>query len=89
MKGLSMVNLFTSETCPKCKIIKEWLNNNDIEYEECNISTDYKAKAILLSYGVMSVPSALINDHMVIGLDRIKDLLSYLERTKDVLSYSD
>jgi glutaredoxin len=70
-----MFTLFTSNTCPNCKSLKIWLANKNIDYDEANVSTDFKAKALLLSFGVMSVPSALINEHIIVGIDRIKDLL--------------
>lgn len=48
-----MLTLFTSPTCPKCRVIKAKLATTNIEYE---ISEDI---AELDAYGVKSLPVAI------------------------------
>lgn len=45
-----MVTIYTSESCPKCKILKEKLKAKNIEYVECNDVN------LMLSKGISSVP---------------------------------
>ena len=51
-----MVTIYTSESCPKCKILKEKLKSKNIEYVECNNVN------LMLSKGISSVPYLEDND---------------------------
>lgn len=57
-----------------------YLQEKGISYDERNISTDQAARAELMKRGVRGVPSFLIGDEMVVGLDtdKIESLIDYL-----------
>lgn len=40
--------IYSKPNCPNCKAVKKFLNDNDIEYEEVDIISDYKGKARLI-----------------------------------------
>ena len=51
-----MITIYTTETCPRCKILKMKLDSKNIEYEE-NYDIDKLAEM-----NVMSVPQLIIDD---------------------------
>ena len=51
-----MVKIYTLDTCPKCKILKEKLNSKNISYEEV---TDVD---IMISLNISSVPVLELED---------------------------
>ena len=70
--------VYTSDTCPNCVKLKEFLNENNVDYVEYNISKSEKYKKELIREGFLSVPVMKIDDDYVLGFDivRIKQLLS-------------
>lgn len=72
-----MVKIYTTKVCKYCKLAKEFFKENDISYEEIDISKDEAAKAdILEKTGRMSVPVIQIGDDHVVGYD--EDILRKL-----------
>ncbi len=63
--------LFTSNTCSKCKILKNKLNEDNIEFVEKNISTDHKAFALLISHSIKTVPVLLKDDIYYSNIEEI------------------
>ncbi len=74
---MANVVVYTSSTCPYCVSIKDFLKENNVEFEEKNISEDAVARQELMSKGHMGVPVAVIGDEEVVGFDqpRLKELL--------------
>ena len=72
-----MIEIYTSDTCPECKLAKEYLKENKIEYKEYNIFKNTEAKKKLIGMGYMSVPVLIIDEHHVLGFDlkRIEKIL--------------
>ena len=70
--------MYTSDTCPNCVKLKEFLKKNNIEYIEYNISKSEKYRKELIKESFLSVPVMKIDDDYVLGFDvpRIKELLS-------------
>jgi len=50
------VKVFSTPSCIKCRILKNKLTENNIEFEEVDLNSDFKAKALLLSKNLMSLP---------------------------------
>lgn len=51
------VILYTSNGCSNCEIAKQWLADNEIvDVEYANVSTDTVARKQLMSMGIMHVP---------------------------------
>ena len=61
-----------------CTKLKEYLNQNNIEYIEYNISKSSEHKRNLIKEGFLSVPVMKIDEDYVLGFDvpRIKQLLN-------------
>jgi len=71
---LKKVIMYTTQTCPYCKSAKEFLKEKNISYTEKNASTDPQAQREMAGLNLRGVPSFLIGDEVVIGLDKDKIL---------------
>lgn len=56
---MEKVILYTSETCPRCKIVKDMLNIHSVQYEEI---TD---RELILSMDLESVPAIEVGDTLI------------------------
>ena len=54
-----MVTIYTTATCPKCKILKKKMDVKGIEYEEC--LDEEKMQAL----GIMSVPVLSVDNKLL------------------------
>ena len=52
---MKKIEMYTSDTCPNCTKLKEYLNQNNIEYIEYNISKSSEHKRNLIKEGFLSV----------------------------------
>ncbi|SFC03351.1 Glutaredoxin-like protein, YruB-family [Bacillus sp. OV322] len=71
--------LFTQPDCPPCKIMKMFLQENQISFIEKNIKEDAASmKELTKKYGSYSTPTIVINGQAIIGfeIDKIKETLS-------------
>lgn len=75
---MKKIEVYTSDTCPNCVKLKEYLKRNDIKYIEYNISKSSEYKKNLIKEGFLSVPVMKIEENYVLGFDipRIKQLLN-------------
>ena len=75
---MKKIEMYTSDTCPNCVKLKEFLKKNNIEYTEYNISKSEKYRKELIKEGFLSVPVMKIDNDYVLGFDvpMIKLLLS-------------
>lgn len=74
---MKKVVVYTSNTWPHCHTAKEYLSNNNIQFEERNIQEDPSARKELVKRRIMGVPAIQIDEDMVTGFDKdkIDDLL--------------
>lgn len=64
------ITLYTQPDCPPCKIMKLFLNDNNIDFKEKDIKTDEKARKELTNkYGSYSTPTIVIDEKVFIGFD--------------------
>ncbi|MBU1167357.1 thioredoxin family protein [Patescibacteria group bacterium] len=80
--GDETIKVFSTPTCPYCTMLKEYLEEKNIEYEEIDVSQDQKqAETMVKKSGQMGVPQVWINDEVVIGFDKdkINELLDIKE----------
>lgn len=56
------LTLYSSEDCPHCAVLKKWLDNRDIPYEEKNVSTAEGRKAMQESKNKISGLPAVESD---------------------------
>ena len=77
-----MVKVFSTPTCPYCVVLKEFLKEHNIEFEEIDVAKDKKAaEEMIKKSGQMGVPVIEIDGQIVIGFDKGK--ISELLKIKD------
>lgn len=62
-----MIKVYTTPTCIYCHALMDWLDNQNIKYQELNAITSPEA----LDLGISSVPTVLITDANDKEIDRI------------------
>ncbi len=75
---MAKVIIFTTPTCTYCKKAKAYMNENNIEYVEKDVTKDSEAREELMQKGYRGVPIIRIDGEDVVGFDqqRIMELLS-------------
>jgi len=73
-----MIRVYSTPTCPYCVTLKNFLKENNIQFDDIDVSQDeVAAKEMIDKSGQMGVPVIDIHGEMIIGFDqeRIKKLL--------------
>ena len=67
------VTVYSTTTCPFCTMVKDWLKDKGVSYDDVNVGTDKdKAKEMMDKSGQMGVPVIDIQGTVVIGFDKPK-----------------
>ncbi|MBZ9569738.1 glutaredoxin family protein [Patescibacteria group bacterium] len=77
-----MIKVFSTPTCPYCHVLKQFLKENNIEFEDIDVSKDEKAREEMIKKsGQFGVPVIEIDGEIVIGFDKekISELLNINE----------
>lgn len=70
---MAKVKLYGTPTCPYCTRAKQMLENEGIEFENADVSSDEAAMQEMLDKtGQMSVPVLDIDGEIVVGFDKNK-----------------
>jgi len=72
------VTVYSTPTCPFCMMAKKFLNENNIGFEDIDVSSDQtKAREMVQKSGQMAVPVLDIDGEVIVGFDkeRIKKAL--------------
>ncbi len=75
------VKVYSTTTCPYCRMAKQFLRENDIEFEDIDVSSDQQAaREMVDKSGQMGVPVLDIDGQIIIGFDKeeIKKALNIL-----------
>lgn len=65
------VTIYTTTTCPYCRMAKEFFKKNDVKYTEINVEKDPKAaEEMIEKSGQMGVPVIDINGKVIVGFDK-------------------
>lgn len=68
---MKKVIIYTTPTCPYCKMAKEFFKSNAIDYEEKSVMTDLAAREEMVKKsGQLGVPVIDIEGDIVIGFDK-------------------
>jgi len=68
-----MVRIFTTPACPFCYVLKEFLKEKGIEFEEIDVSQDKKARdEMIKKSGRLEAPIMEIDGQIVVGFDKEK-----------------
>lgn len=74
-----MVKVYSTNTCPWCIRVKEYLSSQDVEFEDINVNVDWKAaEEMIEKSGQRGVPVIDIDGNVIIGFDKEK-IDRYLE----------
>ncbi len=67
------VKVYSTPTCPWCKIAKQFLKENKIKFEEVDVSSNQEAaKDMIKRSGQMGVPVIDVDGQLLIGFDKEK-----------------
>lgn len=67
------VKIYSTPTCPFCMMSKKFLKENNIDFEDIDVSTDQaKAKEMVQKSGQMAVPVIDIDGEIIVGFDKEK-----------------
>jgi glutaredoxin 3 len=73
-----MVKVYSTSTCPYCIRAKQFLKDNNISFEDVDVSTNEpEAELMVEKSGQMGVPVLDIDGEIIVGFDkeRIKEAL--------------
>ena len=67
------VKVYSTPTCPYCVRAKQFLKDNNITYEDIDVSQDQaKADEMVQKSGQIGVPVLNIDNEIIIGFDKEK-----------------
>lgn len=71
MMSKPAVVIYTTPTCPFCKMAKDFLRQNNVSYTEINVAEDQNAAMEMIKKsGQMGVPVLDIDGEIIVGFDR-------------------
>ena len=64
------VKIYTTPTCPYCKMAKKFLDDNGIKYQEFDIAKDKAAREEMKNKcNSLAVPTICIDNEVLVGFD--------------------
>lgn len=66
------VVVYSSDTCPYCTAVKNFLGQNSVNFEEKNITTSVEARNELIQKGHRGVPVIVVDGEEVVGFDQAR-----------------
>jgi len=68
---MAHVTVYSTPTCPYCKLAKEFLKKNEVEFDDVDVASDQdKAQEMIKKSGQMGVPVIDIDGKIIIGFDK-------------------
>lgn len=65
------VKVYSTPTCTYCQKAKEFLKENNVEYQNINVAEDEEAREEMIEKtGQMGVPVIEIEDTIIVGFDK-------------------
>ena len=70
---MSKVRVFSTKTCPYCYMLKDYLRQHKVKFEDIMVDSDYEAAMEMIRIsGQRGVPVADINGTVVVGFDQVR-----------------
>lgn len=67
------VIVYSTPTCPYCKKVKSYLDENDVDYEDYDVSENQeKQQEMIDKSDQMGVPVVDIDEEIIVGFDKNK-----------------
>ena len=64
------IKVYSTPTCPYCRVVKDFLKQNKIEFEDIDVATKTEAaKEMVEKSGQMAVPVLDIDGTIIVGAD--------------------
>lgn len=64
------LKVYSTQTCPWCRKLKDYLTDKGIEYEDIDVSADQEAaRQMVEKSGQMGVPQTEVNGKFIVGFD--------------------
>lgn len=68
---MNKIIVYSADSCPYCAMAKEYLKQNNIEFEDVNVSNDQeRAIEMIRKSGQQGVPVLDINGKIIIGFNK-------------------
>jgi glutaredoxin-like YruB-family protein len=65
------VKVYSTPTCPYCDMVKDFLKDKGVEFEEVDVAADHEAaREMIQKSGQMGVPQIEVNGKIIVGFDR-------------------
>jgi glutaredoxin 3 len=76
---MNQITVYTTNSCPYCVMMKNFLSNNGLPFKEVNVQQDQAAaNRLVATTGQLGVPQTEINGQWIIGFDPEK-VMSFLK----------
>ena len=70
---MAKVKVYSTPSCPYCVTLKEYLKDNNIEFEGVDVSQDkVQLDEMIKKSGQMGVPVVDIDGEIIVGFDKVK-----------------
>ena len=72
------IKVYSTPSCPWCTRAKEFLSENDVDFEDVNVASNVEAaREMVMKSGQMGVPVLDVNGEIIVGFNepRIRELL--------------
>ena len=67
------IKIYTTPTCPFCKMVREFLRKHNVGFEDVNVAENKEAaKEMIEKSGQLGVPVIDIEGTVIVGFDRGK-----------------
>jgi glutaredoxin 3 len=67
---MNQITVYTTNSCPYCVMMKNFLSNNGLPFKEVNVQQDQvAANRLVAKTGQLGVPQTEINGQWIIGFD--------------------
>ncbi len=68
---MSKIIVYSTPSCPYCHLVKDYLKDKGVEFEDKDVSVDRAAaREMVERSGQMGVPQIIINDKVIVGFNR-------------------
>ena len=62
------IKVYSTQACPYCHMVKDFLRKNDVEFEDIDVSTNHEAAHEMIEKsGQMGVPVTDIEGEIIVG----------------------
>jgi len=68
---MSKIKVYSTPTCPYCHMLKDWLKEKKVDFEDIDVASDHEAaKEMIGKSGQMGVPQIEINGKIIVGFNK-------------------